>query len=535
MEPVEEDTPPPKSQWALRFAQFKVAISDLGVYPIIFLVYFGWVFGNTFQSAQLYRRICEIYYDNISYINCYHLDNDDVEDKVQQHAAEWSLYNALAYLVPAVLADTILGSYGDKYGRQFTILIGIVGVAVSEFVYLLTLSRSVAAPYWITTVSGIFTGLSGYIALIPVSCNAYLADTTRDSDVLLMRSGIFTVTQSVASVLGGLIAAVLPDVQIAIAMDVELFFYCMAFGYTIWKIPQSPGFREIERRSRQSIVTLANPVPDTLKKFFQEIWEHLQSGVKTYIRPRIGHRRAFIFITAWTIMVTCTASVETQMSQVLNSYVFRRAADGALDWTTDDLGYWNAFGFVVLIIGTIFGLWLFKNRLHLPETIIISIALISGILRTTAIGLSTKTWHMWLANVFGVFTGLVQPATASFIVQLVPPDEVGKTFSLFGIASDVAFIVTFAVYNNIYRATVHFFPGFMFIFIGLVQLITLGAMAWVHIQCVKEGVFGSGDSGVDIERAIANIGRQMADSDGPLGVHRPSKFSRRTTETGSFE
>ena len=35
--------------------------------------------------------------------------NHTVESSVQQHAAEWTLFNALAYLVPAIFADIILG------------------------------------------------------------------------------------------------------------------------------------------------------------------------------------------------------------------------------------------------------------------------------------------------------------------------------------------------------------------------------------------------------------------------------------------
>ena len=42
-------------------------------------------------------------------VDCYHIDKDHVENNVQRHASLWTLYNALAYLVPAIFADTILG------------------------------------------------------------------------------------------------------------------------------------------------------------------------------------------------------------------------------------------------------------------------------------------------------------------------------------------------------------------------------------------------------------------------------------------
>lgn len=74
------------------------------------------------------------------------------------------------------------------------------------------------------------------------------------------------------------------------------------------------------------------------------------------------------------------------------------------------------------------------------------------------------------------------------IFQLVPYEEIGRVFSLFGIGGDFAFIITYVVYDNIYRATVEWFPGFMFLFIAGLQLIVFGAMLWVHVQSVRERI-----------------------------------------------
>lgn len=41
---------------------------------------------------------------------------------------------------------------------------------------------------------------------IQISCNAYLADITKDSNLLTIRAGIFSVTYTFASVIGGVFA-----------------------------------------------------------------------------------------------------------------------------------------------------------------------------------------------------------------------------------------------------------------------------------------------------------------------------------------
>jgi hypothetical protein len=74
------------------------------------------------------------------------------------------------------------------------------------------------------------------------------------------------------------------------------------------------------------------------------------------------------------------------------------------------------------------------------------------------------------------------------MVQLVAQEEVGRAFSLFGIAADLAFIVTNLIYNTIYRATVGWFPGFLFLLIAFIQTCVAIAMVWVHFQSIREGV-----------------------------------------------
>lgn len=104
--------------------------------------------------------------------------------------------------------------------------------------------------------------------MVPVSCNAYLADITDDPQLLTIRSGIFSVAQSIASVLGGVVAALVNGISIPLAVDIEILMYIFAFIYTFWRIPQRPNIHELERRSRGLTKTLSN-IDTHLHKFFQ--------------------------------------------------------------------------------------------------------------------------------------------------------------------------------------------------------------------------------------------------------------------------
>jgi MFS family permease len=241
------------------------------------------------------------------------------------------------------------------------ILVGIAGIAVSEYGYMLTLSNSVNTPYYTVLIFGIFTGATGYIALVPVSCNAYLADITPDKSQLTIRSGIFSVAQGLSSVLGGLLAGVFSDLSIPIGMDIELFMYLLAFLYVLWRIPQRPGIEEVKRRARG----LSDATPN-LRGFFAEIWVLLKQGFWTYTKPRLGHRRTFMFMAVFVLMLTYTTSVETRINRfsahflsmlmsfapivlggVMNSYTFRCTGRAPFCWGSQELGYWNGTGYLI--------------------------------------------------------------------------------------------------------------------------------------------------------------------------------------------
>lgn len=45
-------------------------------------------------------------------------------------------------------------------------MLGITGLVIGEFGYLLVLSKSIHAPYWTVLVFGAIAGLTGYISMV---------------------------------------------------------------------------------------------------------------------------------------------------------------------------------------------------------------------------------------------------------------------------------------------------------------------------------------------------------------------------------
>uniref|UniRef100_A0A0K0FLT0 Major facilitator superfamily protein n=1 Tax=Strongyloides venezuelensis TaxID=75913 RepID=A0A0K0FLT0_STRVS len=438
---------------------------------ILFFIYFGWIFAQSIESPGVYQKICQIYYNESNIVDCTLIEDGDVEDEIQQRTAQWYLYTSLAYMFPALFIDTILGSYADKYGRKFNILFGIVGLGFIQFFHIIILNPLINAPYWLMIPVSLMSGFTCYVNIIPSSCNAYLADKISDTSSLTIRSGILSLFQLIASALGGV---------------------CAAFVVTLWKIKQQPNkvrTFSIEPIHEENELNSSNKsFLNTFKNIIIDIKYLLINGWRTYTKKRSGNKRLFMWITGGALMLSYTTSVETRISSVMNSYAFRRTDDNALDWDAQRLGFWNGIGYGSLIVGTFIGVFVFKKILKFQETTLIIISLLSSSCRLFLIAFATTDLQMYLANICGCFGSLIQPATVSFISQLVSLDEVGRAFALFGIGSNITFILINLLFCSIYIMCESWMPGFLFLFIGVLQIIFVIALIWVHYQSKLEGI-----------------------------------------------
>ncbi|PAV70229.1 hypothetical protein WR25_18571 [Diploscapter pachys] len=485
--------------------EIRFSLSHLTVEPIGFLVFFGWSFANTFQSPYIYRKICQVYYAADSSVNCSFLVDGNVEDSVQMRNAEWSIFIVLSFLIPVIFADIIIGSFGDRHGRKLPLLIAIVGVGISEYGYLLTLS-SISTPFWTILIFGFFAGLTGYISIIPMTCYAYLADVTEEPHLLTLRAGIYSAIQTTASGLGGFLAAAFASVlTVSIAIDVELVLLLLSCFYVLYRIPQKPGLREIERKTRKvapivsKTVTRSNNNNEEKKKavgksgfdyiaeWTKRAVELLVEGVKVLVQPREGHRRSFILISMAALVVCYTTAIETRTSGIIYSFVFRRTDDGSLAWSLRNLGLWQGFGYLMWLAGD-------------------SDAL------------------MYIANAAGLFSGLALPAVAGFLIQIVPMSEIGRVFSLFAIGADLSCLLATVIYSNIYRATVSWSASFVWFLMSGVQFIAVLAILWVHVLSRRQGMGASRVQPItSVRHAISRIGEESHANDLEMMKERERK------------
>uniref|UniRef100_A0A915KTN7 Uncharacterized protein n=1 Tax=Romanomermis culicivorax TaxID=13658 RepID=A0A915KTN7_ROMCU len=194
------------------------------VEPIIFCNFLAFAFFRVAEQAGLYQVICtQNYRRDDATIDCQNMQfRPDIEDKfdktywggggnllvisqnyvrdslpevkapkasaksVQKDTSVLNIYISMAYLLPALISDTIMGAWADRSGRKINILIGLGGLIVTLFPYTVLFTFPLT-PIWILIVANVFGGLSGYIAIVMISTSAYLTDVVFEKKDLTLR------------------------------------------------------------------------------------------------------------------------------------------------------------------------------------------------------------------------------------------------------------------------------------------------------------------------------------------------------------
>ena len=154
------------------------------IIPICFL-YFG-AFSISFLTIQqfVYVKIQrEKYPDlifNTSIPACQANESDPnykIQTQIQQESAEWMSYFALAFGIPSIFSDLILGSYTDRFGRKFLFFLPCIGAFLHVAVNVVGIYTDFAL-YWFIPVS-IVDGLSGHVFGLLLVTFSYIADITK--------------------------------------------------------------------------------------------------------------------------------------------------------------------------------------------------------------------------------------------------------------------------------------------------------------------------------------------------------------------
>ncbi|XP_067681998.1 lysosomal proton-coupled steroid conjugate and bile acid symporter SLC46A3-like [Haliotis asinina] len=445
---------------AARCCRRKFSFNLITVEPGLFcymLAYF--LFMPTFQ-AFVYNKVCLDKYNETlcgSLRNkTFQEDHKTEEDFVQSETSYWILKKNIVDQVPSCLIVVfILGSFGDKVGRKLPAILPSVGATLSSLVCLL-MSIYPSSKVEYVMIAGAVNGLSGGFSGQLMAVYSYVTHVA-DPANRTMRLGFIEAVNFLAGTFGVFISGVM--------LDNTSFIFVFAFtaGCSFLGLVYA-------------IIRLENLTASTSRpegESFCEYWflGSLKESGRCMMKKREEKRTLYIFL----LLVVFSLLVIGTMSEPDVILLFTRRAP--LSWSQTTLGYYQGLENFLrsLMLFTVLPLCR-----KLRNTTLSLWGLASKVIGLVVLGLSKRTWQVFLVSVISMFQGFPLAVLRSIMSDMVSQDEHGRIFGLSAAVNSIGGLMASVIFNALYPATLDFFPGFSFIMAAGLCLVATLIMLWLH-------------------------------------------------------
>lgn len=430
------------------------------VEPLLFLCVFTSFVSYPTSIQLVYDRVCS------TTPNCTHPSpsNESTvhkpsqgEQEVQTVSSHILLYSNLALGIPSAVISFAFGHLSDSHGRKTFILFSLLMSVMSKYLFVIIV-------YWpldvyFVVLSNFLDGCGGSFPVLNLLVYSYIADVSTLKQ-RTWRIGVLEANFYFAAMLGGLLSGVI----IQNAGYGVVYLLAMACQVT--------AAVYVALVLRESVISRQKGDPHnqmTKKSHFKELLSSVQRAVQS--RPRI-----VVLCVSFLVIFFATQMIFLGLNDI--DYLF--ALGAPLSWDHETLGFFAAY---------LLGMNGLSNMIVLPllscckvsDYVIACMGLLSGIALLVGVGVSTQTWHMFVAATLGSLRGLYTTTLRSLLSKIASKQHEGVMFAVLSVLQTAATILASVLYNSVYPPTREVWPGLSFIIMAVTLVPPLIAMFAIWI------------------------------------------------------
>ncbi|EGT47665.1 hypothetical protein CAEBREN_30565, partial [Caenorhabditis brenneri] len=503
----------------------------VNVEPILFLVMCGFGLNATNNSLFTYWARCvQIAQDhkelshNATY-TCASITNYNgtLQDDVEKDIANTKIYLQIFGTIPTLIVSPLIGNWSDRNGRKPPLLFSLFGLVLNNFLFLCaTLSyETVNVYYWFFVselLSGMFGGgaatFSTSLAIVTDDCRHKLKPISKTRFRVLLQypseSVLLRLSQSIGMLSGTLIVSILavPAIISVERHALKTALSLIALIYAIFFVrethfPKREDFSYNQFDDNEEVEEEEAPPKLTGIRQFTTYLESV-FGVLTVRRP--GWTRLCLCVSLAFVFIEFLSFGNSHYSKHIFKIII---SDPALllllvkrlpfAWNDKLFSYYSltrtvlsSFGMVLCPILLTFSHWLGKDSL------LIIAALASSAATSFLTAFATKTEHIFYSKtsvilysfsclfsisacLFGIVMGGMQPAYRSFLPRMVAKEETARLLTSVSIIIAFSPILSSLIFNNIFNATLTWWPGFAFFVSGCFQATVFIGQIIIHM------------------------------------------------------
>nr|XP_018671691.1 proton-coupled folate transporter-like [Ciona intestinalis] len=358
-----------------------------------------------------------------------------LEKKVSAETSLWVLYLNVAGVVPSVISATLIGSWGDTVGRRKPMISVYLGAVVMISIYISVFHFRL--PLYVLLIGRLVCGLSGDFTALLASCFAYVADIS-STQSRTIRFAVAEASIGIGGVVGSFVTGAWVKQQ-GLELPLWLPFALTIFGfvYTLFLLPESIQRDDVSFFQDLKKLFTCNP--------FVGLWRMLTLEAKR------GKQLLSVLFCFFLVLVLYNG-----YSDVIVVYEL----SPPFCWTSDQIGYGSmitAGSFIVALVA----FKLLNNRCS--DWWFVFIGVVSMTTSFLILAFAKQSWNIYLACSIGILCTMPVTAIRSMLSRLVNPEEQGSIFALVACAQTISQFSASVMYNTIYKETVAFFPGTVFL------------------------------------------------------------------------
>lgn len=443
------------------------------------------------------------------------------EIKVQQLVAGMSIWKTLLQSsLPAVLI-MFLGSWSDRRAkRKPCMLLPIVGEFLTSIGLILCTYFFYQLPMEVAGVTeALFPALTGGWMTMFMAIFSYIGDVTT-LETRTLRIGVVNVFCSIGIPIGTALSGVLyKQIGFYGVFSLAALLYVFSFTYGLFRIkeakkPHVQYVFEDKKPSNGSAPTTVKTAdnwiinndkskdkdnyqvikeekrPNRLVWFLKDFFDlqHIRDTMAVAFKEGSHNRRKRVILLMIVVMVV----IGPMHGEMTVMYLFTRYR---FNWNEVDYSIFSTYSMITNLIGTVISVGVFSHMLKIDDALIGVMSCMSKILAGFVYATATTTWMIYLAPLVDIVNGTSFIAMRSIASKLVPPEELGKVNSLFGVCEALMPLVYGPMYSAVYAATMNTMPGAFFILGGALTVPAVLIFGWMYTEHKKDARFAANVKG----------------------------------------
>ncbi|XP_078050574.1 putative peptidoglycan muropeptide transporter SLC46 isoform X2 [Augochlora pura] len=361
---------------------------------------------------------CLLLHENISSAEALKID-----EQVQPVASIIiTVKTCIECIIPSFLS-LFLGPWSDKHGRKSILLLGYVGVSLTNLIYSMITICDISP--WFLLIACIPYTCCGGFCIILLGTICYITDISNDKD----RAAHLAWLE--ALIFLGIIAGMLVG-----PIVFRTYGYTAVFGmatvscilpglYICLFVPE----------------TISNNNTKTLNSLFD--LQLVKELIITCTKKRDGFNRYIV----WCCIIVMNLLGIAFQGETTIGYLFSSLR---LGWDVDKYSIYLVIRLLLITFGIIFGVNVLATYAGLSEETVAILSVFSTLSSSLCQSLTLKPWHMYVAAGIGTFGGVASPMMRTILSKSVPSKDTGKVFSLTVSIETLIPAIAAALYGMIY-------------------------------------------------------------------------------------